>query len=484
MSKINIFLPAETVEKSFEFFQKSTLVNKIFLLVNKIPAEQTQGVEYLTVDFPASAATMQKIAEKSDAAFSLLLTTANEIRFIQYALERFVQIAENTSAGLLYADFYEIKNGIKHNHPLIDYQEGSVRDDFDFGSALFFNAEKLKKAAAGISGNYSFAGLYALRLTISRTNEIFRINEFLYAETESDAHKNGEKQFDYVNPRNREVQIEMERACTEHLRKIGAFLQPNFAEIDFCDVEKFPVEASVIIPVKNRVSTIDDAVKSVLTQKTEFSYNIIVVDNYSTDGTSQIVENYADTDNRVVHIIPAKTDLGIGGCWNEGIFSDSCGRFAVQLDSDDVYADEHTLQKIVDKFYAEKCAMVIGSYTITNFDLQPIPPALIAHKEWTAENGHNNALRINGLGAPRAFFTPIIRKVRFPNTSYGEDYAVGLAISRKWKIGRIYESLYFCRRWEGNSDASLPIEKINANNFYKDKIRTIELKARKNNVRF
>ena len=353
-----------------------------------------------------------------------------------------------------------------------------MRDDFDFGKLLFFNAKELKKAVAEMSDNYRFAGLYDLRLRISQQSEIFHINEFLYSETISNSLTDNEKQFSYVDPKNREAQIEMESACTEHLKKIGAYISQNHKPLDLSS-ETFSVEASVIIPVRNRKNTIGAAIKSVLTQNPNFGFNLIVIDNYSTDGTTQIIEDFAKTDSRVIHIIPENKDLGIGGCWNEGIMHKNCGRFAVQLDSDDVYANDDVLQKIVDKFHAEHCAMVIGSYTITDVDLTPIPPYLIDHCEWTDENGHNNALRINGLGAPRAFFTPVLRQIKLPNTSYGEDYAVGLAISRDYKIGRIYESLYCCRRWEGNSDAALDIEKTNRNNLYKDSIRTIELKARK-----
>ncbi|MFZ4583389.1 MAG: glycosyltransferase family 2 protein, partial [Paludibacter sp.] len=300
----------------------------------------------------------------------------------------------------------------------------------------------------------------------------------LYAEVETDTRKSGEKLFDYVDPKNRAVQIEMEAACTAHLKKIGAFLEPQFTQIEF-DKGEFPVEASVIIPVRNRVKTIDDAIRSVLSQKTNFAFNLIVVDNFSNDGTSEIIEEIAKTDNRLIHIIPNRSDLGIGGCWNAGVDSPLCGKFAVQLDSDDIYENENTLQKIVDAFYAQNCAMVIGSYTMTNFKMETIPPGLIDHKEWTPENGRNNALRINGLGAPRAFYTPVLREIKVPNTSYGEDYALGLAISREYQIGRVYDSVYMCRRWDENSDAALDVVKMNGHNFYKDKIRTIELKARK-----
>jgi hypothetical protein len=361
---------------------------------------------------------------------------------------------------------------------LIDYQEGSVRDDFNFGSLLFYNAKRLAKAARKMKQEFLHAGLYDLRLSVSRKAEILHINEFLYSEVETDNRKSGEKQFDYVDPKNRAVQIEMEEVCTAHLKKIGAYLPPQFNEIDFKQT-KHPLEASVIIPIRNRVKTVEDAIQSVLIQKTNFDFNLIIIDNFSNDGTSELIQKYAEQDNRVIHIIPTRKDLGIGGCWNEGVQSEFCGKFAVQLDSDDVYQDENTLQKIVDAFYEQNCAMVIGSYTMTNFAMETIAPGLIDHKEWTPENGRNNALRINGLGAPRAFYTPVLRDIKVPNTSYGEDYALGLRISREFQIGRIYDSLYMCRRWDENSDASLDIAKLNSYNLYKDKIRTIEIMARK-----
>jgi glycosyltransferase involved in cell wall biosynthesis len=271
----------------------------------------------------------------------------------------------------------------------------------------------------------------------------------------------------------------MEKACTCHLKKVGAWLEPVFEPVNF-ESQQFATEASVIIPVKNRVRTIEDAIKSVLSQKAGFSFNLIIVDNFSTDGTTEIIAQYAKTDVRVVHIIPGRKDLGIGGCWNEAVMSVACGKFAVQLDSDDLYFDETTLQQVVDAFYSQNCAMVVGTYQIVNFDLQEIPPGIIDHKEWTPDNGRNNALRINGLGAPRAFYTPVLRKIPVPNVSYGEDYALGLAISRRYQIGRIYNPVYLCRRWDDNSDAALSTEVMNGHNLYKDRIRTIELLARKN----
>ena len=375
---------------------------------------------------------------------------------------------------MVYADYNEIKEGKTTNHPVNDYQQGSLRDDFNFGPVLLFRKDVLQAYLTETNEPWEYAGFYALRLLASRMGELVHIPEYLFTIRETDTRRSGEKLFDYVRASARARQIEMEAACTAHLKKIGAFLAPGFREVSFSG--SFPVEATVVIPVRNREKTIRDAVDSVLKQQTTFPFNLIVVDNHSTDQTTALLRQY--TDNRLIHLIPERTDLGIGGCWNEAVFHAECGRFAVQLDSDDLYADPFTLQRVIDKFHEEKCAMVIGSYQMCDFMLNPIPPGLIDHKEWSPDNGPNNALRINGLGAPRAFYTPVIREVRLPNTSYGEDYAVGLAISRTWKIGRIYEPIYLCRRWEDNSDASLDVVKVNAHDAYKDKLRTIELTAR------
>jgi len=482
MKQINCFLACNnTTEtlKTIEQIKQSTLVQSIYLLVKKENDIQIDGCTTLEIDSLQSAETIQKIADKSDAAYSLIYTKDNTLELGQFAIERFYRIAEDTQAGLVYSDYYEIKDGVRSNHPVIDYLEGSLRDDFNFGSVLFYSAVNLKKAAAETTENYQFAGLYNLRLKVSQQAELIHMNEYLYAEVETDTRKSGEKQFDYVDPKNRAVQIEMEAVCTDHLKAIGGYLTPQFKEIAFNE-SNFPVEASVIIPIRNRVKTVEDAIKSVLMQKTSFDFNLIIVDNFSTDGTSELIQKYAKADSRVIHIIPNRNDLGIGGCWNEGVHSAQCGKFAVQLDSDDVYQTENTLQIMVDAFYEQNCAMVVGSYTMTNFAMETIAPGLIDHKEWTPDNGRNNALRINGLGAPRAFYTPVLRDIRVPNTSYGEDYALGLRISREYQIGRVYESVYLCRRWDENSDASLDVVKMNGHNLYKDKIRTIELKARKN----
>ncbi len=482
MKNITCFLSfgtaAETKQTIAELKQ-SQLVSKIVLVCKEQPVELFEGAEILLAGSLVSGKTVRRIAEISDTEFTLIYTGNAALKTGQMALERFAGVAVDTRAGMVYSNYRAVKNGKPENIPVIDYQEGSLRDDFNFGKVLFFNTKMLKEAAEQINEELTFAGLYALRLAISRVAPIFRIPEFLYTEQETDLRKTGEKIFDYVDPKNRAVQIEMEKACTCHLKKVGAWLEPVFAPVHF-DEQEFATEASVVIPVKNRVRTIEDAIKSVLLQKTDFSFNLIIVDNHSTDGTTEIITKYALADNRVVHIIPERNDLGIGGCWNEAVFSTACGKFAVQLDSDDLYFDETTLQQVVDAFYSQNCAMVVGTYQMVNFDLQEIPPGIIDHKEWTPDNGRNNALRINGLGAPRAFYTPVLRKNPVPNVSYGEDYALGLAISRHYQIGRIYNPVYLCRRWDDNSDAALSTEVMNGHNLYKDRIRTIELLARKN----
>lgn len=473
--KIDCFLAFSgypETQTTIDHLKKSELVQAIFVL-NTVPVK-FKGAETILVNNPFSTQSMKLIAEKMTAGFAFFAIQGRRLVLGQFALERLVQIAESSNASMIYSDYYEIKEGMRFNHPVIDYQQGSLRDDFDFGPVQLFRSDVLKTFIGEINDEWDHAGFYALSLLASRLGEIVRIPEFLFTMIELDVRKSGEKQFDYVSGNARDKQIEMEQACIHHLKKINAFLYPDFKVVEFSG--NFPVEATVVIPVRNRAKTIKDAVDSVLSQQTAFPFNLIVVDNHSTDGTTELLREYED--DRLIHLIPERTDLGIGGCWNEAVFHERCGCFAVQLDSDDLYFDENTLQKIIDKFYEEKCAMVIGSYQMCNFNLEEIPPGLVDHKEWTLENGPNNALRINGLGAPRAFYTPLLREIRIPNTSYGEDYAIGLAISRNWKIGRIFEAIYRCRRWEGNSDASLDIAKENAHNAYKDWIRTVELKAR------
>lgn len=462
--------PAESL-KIIQHLKSIKLINNIFIIAPE--SLEIEGAEVLVCRETFSTETINLISKKCSSEFALIALNKTRLEMGKFAVERMMQVAENTNAAMVYADYLEIKNGQPSNHPCIDYQVGSLRDDFNFGPVQLFRSDVINSFDEDV---YRMAGYYALRLHASRFGEMVRIPEFLFTMEEADTRKSGEKQFDYVSGSAREKQIEMEKACTSHLKKFDAFLQPPFKEIDFSEMV-FPVEASVIIPVRNRIKTIRDAVISVLQQKTNFSFNLIVVDNHSADGTTNVLAEFAK-EGKLIHIIPERKDLGIGGCWNEAVFSEHCGKFAVQLDSDDLYSSENTLQKIVDKFYEDKCAMVIGSYQMTNFALEEIPPGIIDHKEWTPDNGPNNALRINGLGAPRAFYTPVLRDIKVPNVSYGEDYAVGLAISRTYKIGRIYEPLYLCRRWEDNTDASLDIQKLNAHNLYKDRIRTIELKAR------
>ena len=476
--KINCFIPQgefQQLKDTIESLRKSTLIGKIYLLSEKKDDEINLDVEVIRIQNIWSTETIHKIAFFSDTDYSLIYTKNARLQMGTFGMERMLQIALDSSAALVYADHYQVINGEKRNNPLIAYQKGSLRDDFNFGSVLLCDSIKFHKAVEAMDKDFTYAGLYDLSLKLSQQGDIVHINEYLYTEVEDDNRKSGEKLFDYVDPKNHSVQLEMEAVCTDHLKKIGAYLKPEFKSVKFDEFD-FECEASVIIPVRNRVKTISDAIQSVLLQKTNFKFNLIIVDNFSTDGTSKAIDFF--TDERLIHVIPKSDDLGIGGCWNEGVAHPKCGRFAVQLDSDDVYSDENTLQKIVDAFYEQNCVMVVGTYKLTDFNMNTLPPGVIDHKEWTPENGRNNALRINGLGAPRAFYTPMLREYRVPNTSYGEDYALGLCFSREHQIGRIYDVLYLCRRWEDNSDAALDIVKMNSHNTYKDRIRTWEIDAR------
>ena len=489
--KSDCFLPCTDfaeIESTLTQLRECRAVKHINLLVSEEFAKNNvapKGCTMIVVDNIQSSAAICSIADNVDCEYALLYTKATPLTIGLYAIRRMLRVAVETDAEMIYSDHYSVENGVTVAHPVIDYQAGSLRDDFDFGSVIVIKAKTLKEYAAANAGKeYRFAGLYDLRLFLSRKGSIFHINEFLYTEEESDTRTSGEKQFDYVNPRNREVQMEMEKAVTEHLKAVGAFIDTAYYETPDFNEQTFDCEASVIIPVRNREKTICDAVDSALSQKTKFKFNVIVVDNHSTDKTTELLAGYAkkeeqgDGKPRLIHIIPERNDLGIGGCWNVAVNDRHCGRFAVQLDSDDLYSSPNTLQAIVEEFHKQHAAMIIGSYRMCDFDLNTLPPGLIDHAEWTDDNGCNNALRINGLGAPRAFFTPLVRQILFPNTSYGEDYAMALAFCRRYKIGRIFSELYLCRRWGGNSDAALSIEKVNATNLYKDRLRTMELSAR------
>ena len=481
--RIDCFLPYGTetqLSQLVEQIKGSGVVRRFHVICTKgFKGLLPDGCLPLTAENLSGTAVFEEIAKRCEAEYCLLYQKTLPLELGFHALERWLRVADDTQAAMIYADHYTVKDGQRQPKPLIDYQPGSLRDDFDFGPLVLIRTDALKAyTSQGGMPDYQFAGWYDLRLYLSRHGELFHLNEYLYTETETDLRKSGEKNFDYVNPKNRAVQIEMEQACTAHLKQIGAYLAPDeFDEVDF-QAGQFAHEASVVIPVRNRARTIEDAMRSVLSQETTFDFNLIVVDNHSTDGTTEIIDRFKD-DPRVVHLIPQRDDLGIGGCWNMAVHHPECGNFAVQLDSDDLYSSPRTLQQVIDTFYREKAAMVIGAYRMTDFALQTLPPGLIDHREWTPDNGRNNALRINGLGAPRAFFTPVLRRLQIPNTSYGEDYALGLCFSRYYRIGRIYDEVYLCRRWEGNSDAALNVQQVNANNLYKDRLRSIELDARR-----
>ncbi len=400
------------------------------------------------------------------------------------AMRRLLDAARDTGAGLVYADFTEVKGMALNPHPLNDYEEGSLRDDFDFGPMFVLSTG----AIAGAIGKYgppprdAGLALYDLRLKISIDTQILHIPEFLYRASPArpapakETTSKTEAHFSYTARGNLSRQKKLEKIATAHLKRIGAFLPPRTKKAT--ETTKTQWKASVVIPVRNRKKTIADALASALAQKTDFPFNIIVVDNHSTDGTTGIIKKIASRHTQVHHIIPPVHGLGIGGCWNEAIFSPQCGRYAVQLDSDDLYSSPETLQKIVDTLSRGSYAMVVGSYTLVDEKLKPIEPGLIDHREWTDANGHNNLLRVNGMGAPRAFNTEVLRKTSFPDMSYGEDYAVALSLTREYKIGRIFESLYLCRRWSDNTDADPSLEKQNRHDHYKDRLRTLEIKAR------
>lgn len=477
MQKADVLISSNSHSKSIEtvnYLMGHKLIGSIYVYGDTVLSKEN-SLSSFEIKNLFNTRDLKLAAEYSQSKYLLLIFSNERVVFFDNSIDRLVQVAEDSNSVFVYSDYFEIKNGVSVNHPLIDYQKGSIRDDFDFGKIILVHSEIIKESIS--KNNFLNAAFYDARLRISEKHELLHIPEYLYSYEEIDLRKSGEKQFDYVDPKNREVQKEMEAAATEHLKRIKAFIRPG-KEIKTFNKNNFSITASVIIPVKNRVKTISDAIDSAINQKTRYNFNIIIVNNHSTDGTTELIEEYSSKHDGIIHLIPKSKTLNIGGCWNLAIQNEKCGMFAIQLDSDDLYYSEDTIEKIVDKFYSEKCAMVIGSYTMTDFNLNELPPGLIDHKEWTAENGMNNALRINGLGAPRAFYTPVVREIGFPNTSYGEDYAASLAISRKYKISRIYESIYSCRRWEGNTDSDLSIDKINRNNYYKDKIRSLEIAAR------
>jgi len=464
-------------QKIIANLNKLNFSNKLIIVSNEEGSYENALV--VKTNHPFSSGTIVKIINEINSEYFLLIDGRNQIEISDDNLSTFIKPTKINPAWI-YSDYFLKQDDKILLHPLIDYQLGSIRDDFDFGSCVLIRTEAAKNCLHEmVSSKYKlkFAGIYDLRLAISRNHTVERIPEPLYTVISGKESTTRNKIFDYVDPKNRELQVEMEKVATDHLKKTDAYINSSI-KLKTIFEKNFPVEASVIIPVKNRVNTVKDAISSALKQKTNFNFNIIIVDNHSNDGTSEAIEKISSADKRVIHLIPDKKDLRIGGCWNEAIFHQQCGKFVVQLDSDDLYFDENTLQTIVNKFCEVICAMVVGSYKLTDFNLKEIPPGIIDHREWTDENGHNNALRINGFGAPRAFYTPVVREIRFPNVSYGEDYAMGLTVSRKYRIGRIYEPIYLCRRWEGNTDAALSIERQNKNNYYKDSLRTNEIFAR------
>lgn len=479
---INCFLPygeAGDLKRTIKGLKKSGRVKNIYLLSNE-DKPAIEDCEVLHCNGFRETATLRAMASLCDAPYTMIYTKTTVLDWGYLALDRWLQITEDVQPAMSYADHFDVADGKRSKVPVIDYQKGSLRDDFDFGPVLMYRTASFIEAVARMKTDYQFGALYDLRLKASEEGELMHINEYLYYEVETDTRKSGEKLFDYVDPKNRATQVEMEQICTEHLKTIGGYLAPgNQKELDFSTLtDDFEYEASVVIPVKNRAKTIRDCILSAWKQETSFKYNVLVVDDNSTDGTSEIIDELALQSDRVFHICQDTTFHGIGGNWNVALHDPRCGRFALQLDSDDMYYDAHTVEKFVKAFYEQQCAMVIGTYQMTDFDLNPIPPGVIDHKEWTPENGRNNALRINGLGAPRGFYVPFLREINFPTTKYGEDYEVGLRVSREYKIGRIYDVIYNCRRWGENSDASLDVEQTNRNNIYKDRLRTWELQAR------
>ena len=482
MSTSAVAIPYSTnayFERSLRQLILSSSIDRIFVFHDGGYLPPSSKCEGIDAGLPNSGRALNTLLKKVKSKYLFLITEPVEIALGQFALERFLSAEEETNAGIVYSDYYDVRNGERDAHPVNDYQFGSIRDSFDFGPMMLFSLSAIRTALKkyGSIPKASNAGVYDLRLKISADHRIFHIREYLYAKRVADGRLTEEKQFDYVDARFHEIQKEMEAVETNHLKNIGAYLKPKFKPVPNAG-EKFPVEASIVIPVRNRMKTIADAVGSALTQQTNFSFNIIIVDNHSSDGTTEVLKALTRKNSSVTHLIPERADLGIGGCWNEAVRSEYCGRYAVQLDSDDMYSDNTTLQKVVDVFRSGEYAMVIGSYKLVTMKGEEIPPGIVDHKEWTPKNGRNNALRVNGFGAPRAFQTSLLRQIPFSNVSYGEDYQIALRLSREYQIGRIYEPMYLCRRWEGNTDAALSLEQSNRNDAYKDMVRTIEIFAR------
>jgi hypothetical protein len=475
------YIPGTLFQRTLRDLAESGLVKDVVVLCQELPRLEIPGCRFLVAQPLTSQETLAVILNNIRTTYILIVQGLAQISIEDRTLKRIIAMAESTKAGIVYSDFYDERCEGKTLHPLIDYQLGSVRNDFDFGAMILYSVPAIREALDnhGPIPSVKYAGLYDIRLKVSIDHDVYHLPEPLYSVIKAEEPSSNEKIFAYVDPRNVVVQKEMETVFTDYLKNIGSYLPADSLHEAKTTTDEFSVEASIIIPVRNRVGTIAEAIKSALSQETDFPFNVIVVDNHSTDGTTTVVSDLAGQYSTLHHIIPSRTDLGIGGCWNEALFSQACGLYAVQLDSDDLYNTSQTLQKIVQMLYTNDYAMVIGSYTIVDFDLNEVPPGLIDHREWTDENGHNNALRINGLGAPRAFDTSTMRGIGFLNVSYGEDYAAALQICREHRIGRIFESLYLCRRWLGNTDASLSIEETNKNNTFKDKIRTIEIIARK-----
>jgi hypothetical protein len=481
MNPLTLVLPVDgTSEETLSAWRQHPLIDRLILLIGSNSEQEIPSAEAIHVDSIFSGKVINQILERWQSDYLLLVLPGGRVEWGSRAFERLIQVARDSSCGLAYTDYQEISGGEIKDHPLVEYQLGSIRDNFDFGGAILLSRRAVLNALqhyGRISDDLRWGGLYDLRLKLSLSERIVRLPESLYRREVLETRTSGERIFDYVSPTQRDFQIEMESIATEHLRRLGAYLKWDFKQVPETSAE-YPNLASIIIPVRNRVGTIADAVRSALQQETDFPFNVIVIDNHSTDGTSEILHQLGSDNARLVHVTPERKDLGIGGCWNEAIFSRHCGRYAVQLDSDDLYSSDQTLKLIVEMFREGKYAMVIGSYTTVDFELHELPPGLIDHREWTRENGRNNALRINGLGAPRAFDVAILRQIGLPNVSYGEDYSVALRISREYEIGRIYDSLYLARRWGGNSDSALPLVTANRYDTYKDFIRTQEILAR------